>query len=192
MTQLNAATFSAFALTTIVLYLLGFFTFIPPWAVFIAWACFFHMNGGANRNHAFIAVIRHMALGATAAWISAIFLLNNPADSALGQQLGGAVFIGAIIAILARMSTIALFSVTPAIIYGYASVFAFASTTGLFSPEHLLSVSFNNALLAILFSTLVGVSAGYINAALVAALVREKSTETSKMESAVSDMKRVD
>lgn len=187
MTQLNAATFSAFLLTTIVLYVLGFFTFIPPWAVFIAWACFFHMNGGVNRNQAFIAVIRHMALGATAAWISAIFLLNNPADSALGQQLGGAVFIGAIIAILARMSTIALFSVTPAIIYGYASVFAFASTTGLFAPEHLLSVSFNNALIAILFSTLVGASAGYVNAALVAALVRQESTKTSKVESVDSE-----
>ena len=183
MTQLNAATFSAFALTTIVLYVLGFFTFIPPWAVFIAWACFFHMNGGVNRNHAFIATIIHMALGAIAAWISAIFLLNNPVDSALGQQLGGALFIGAIIAILARMSTITLFSVTPAIIYGYASFFAFASTTGLFAPEHLLSMSFNNALLAILFSTLVGASAGYVNAALVAALVRQESTKESKMES---------
>lgn len=192
MTQLNAATFSAFALTTIVLYVLGFFTFIPPWAVFIAWACFFHMNGGVNRNQAFVATIRHMALGAMAAWISAIFLLNNPAESALGQQLWGSVFIGAIIAILARMSTIALFSVTPAIIYGYASVFAFASTTGLFASEHLLSVSFNNALIAILFSTLVGTSAGYVNAALVAALVRQESTKESKMESVVSDVKRVD
>ena len=187
MTQLNAGTFSAFALTTIVLYVLGFFTFIPPWAVFITWACFFHMNGGANRNQAFIATIRHMALGATAAWLSAIVLLNNPFDSALGQQLWGPVFIGAIIAILARMSTIALFSVTPAIIYGYASVFAFASTTGLFTPEHLLSISFNNALLAILFSTVVGASAGYLNAVLVAALVKQEPTQVSKIESDVSE-----
>lgn len=183
MTQLNAVTLSAFVLTTIVLYVLGFFTFIPPWAVFIAWACFFHMDGGVNRNQAFMATIRHIALGATAAWISALFLLNNPTDSALGQQLGGAVFIGAIIAILARMSTITLFNVTPAIIYGYASFFAFASTTGLFAPEHLLSVTFNNALIAILFSTLVGASAGYVNAALVAALIRQESTKESKMES---------
>lgn len=187
MTQLNAATFSAFALTTIVLYVLGFFTFIPPWAVFITWACFFHMNGGANRNQAFITTIRHMALGATAAWISAIVLLNNPFDSEWSQQLWGPVCIGTIIAILTRMGTIALFSVTPAIIYGYASIFAFATTAGLFAPEHLLSVSFNNALLAILFSTVVGASAGYINAALVAALVGQESTKASKMESVVSE-----
>lgn len=187
MTQLNAATFSAFLLTSIVLYVLGFFTFIPPWAVFITWACFFHMNGGTNRNQAFIATIRHMALGATAAWVSAIVLLYNPFDSTLGQQLWGPVFIGAVIAILARMSTIALFSVTPAIIYGYASVFAFASTAGLFSSEHLLSVSFNNALLAIIISTVVGAMAGYINAVLVATLVGRESAETSKLESVVSE-----
>lgn len=183
MTQLNAVTFSAFLLTTIVLYVLGFFTFIPPWAVFITWACFFHMNGAANRNQVFVAVIRHMALGATAAWISAIVLLNNPFDSALGQQLWGPVFIGAVIAMLARMSTFALLNVTPAIIYGYASVFAFASTAGLFAPEHLLSLSFNNALLAILLSTVVGASAGYANALLVAALVGQGSTKASEMES---------
>lgn len=187
MTQLNAATFSAFLLTTIVLYVLGFFTFIPPWAVFITWACFFHMNGGVNHNQAFISTIRHMALGATAAWISAIVLLNNPLDSALGQQLWGPVFIGAVIAILARMGTIALFSVTPAIIYGYASVFAFSSTAGLFAPEYLLSVSFNNALFAILFSTMVGASAGYVNALLVAVLVGREASDTSKMESVVSE-----
>jgi len=187
MTQLNAATFSAFALTTIVLYILGFFTFIPPWAVFITWACFFHMNGGLNRNQAYMATIRHIALGATGAWISAIVLLNNPFDSTLGQQLWGPVFIGAIIAIFARMSTISLFSVTPAIIYGYASVFAFVSTTGLFASEHLLSLSFNNALLAILFSTVVGASAGYVNAALVAALVGQESTKLAKMESIDSE-----
>ncbi|MCB2428064.1 DUF1097 domain-containing protein [Methylophaga pinxianii] len=187
MTQLNAVTLSAFVLTTIVLYVLGFFTFIPPWAVFIAWACFFHMNGGINRNQAFMATIRHMALGATAAWISAIFLLNNPAESTLGQQLGGAIFIGAIIAILARMSTITLFNVTPAIIYGYASFFAFASTTGLFALEHLLSVSFNNALIAILFSSLIGVTAGYFNAIMVAVLVKQESTNSSKMESVVNE-----
>lgn len=187
MTQLNAATFSAFLLTSIVLFLLSFFTFIPPWAVFITWACFFHMNGGVERNQAYVAVIRHMALGATAAWISAIVLLNSPFESALGQQLWSAVFIGAVIAVLARLSINPLFSVTPAIIYGYASVFAFASTAGFFTSEHLLSVTFNNALIAILFSAVVGASAGYINAVLVAALVRSDSSKEAKMESAVSE-----
>lgn len=183
MTQLNAVTLSSFLMTSIVLYLLGFFTFIPPWAVFITWACFFHLNGGENRNKAFLAVIRHMALGATAAWVSAIVVLNNPFDSVIGQQLWGPILIAAVIAMLARMATTALFSVTPAIIYGYASFFAFASTAGLFTPEHLLSVTFNNALIAILLSTVVGASAGYLNATLVATLVRHESPKNNKFES---------
>lgn len=187
MNQLNAVTLSAFALTTIVLYVLDFFTFIPLWAVFITWACFFHMNGGVDRNQAFTATIRHMTLGSVAAWISAIVLLNNPFHSALGQQLWGPVFIGAVIAIIARMSTTTLFNVTPAIIYGYASFFGFASTTGLFTLQHLLSISFNNALIAILFSTVVGALAGYANAALVAVLVGQKSSQIS-----VSDANEMD
>ncbi|MTI64765.1 DUF1097 family protein [Methylophaga sp.] len=105
----------------------------------------------------------------------------------MGQQLWGPVFIGAVIAVLTRIGTIALFSVTSAVIYGYASVFAFASTAGLFTPEHLLSVSLNNALLAILLSTGIGVSAGYVNAALVAVLVGQESTKASKMESVPSE-----
>lgn len=187
MTQFNATTFCSFAMTTTVLYLLGFFTFIPPWAVFITWACFFHMNGGVNRNQAFIATIRHVALGATAAWLSALIVLNNPFDSTLGQQLWGPVLIGAVIALLTRMGSITLFSLTPAIIYGYASVFAFASTAGLFAPEPLLSMSLNNALLAILLSTVIGVSAGYINALMVSMLVRQESSAASKMESVTGE-----
>lgn len=187
MTQLNATTFCSFAMTTTVLYLLGFFTFIPPWAVFITWACFFHMNGGVDRNQAFIATIRHIALGATAAWVSAILVLNNPFDSIVGQQLWGPVLIGAVIALLTRMGSTALFNITPAIIYGYASVFAFASTAGLFAPEPLLSMALNNALLAILLSTVTGVSAGYINALMVSLLVRQEPTQASKMQSVPSD-----
>lgn len=182
MTQLNATAFSAFALTAIVLYVLGFFVFIPPWAVFIAWACFFHMGGGADRNQAFVATITHMALGVFAAWISAIAVLNNPFDSATAQQLWAPVLIGVVIGILARMGVFTRFSVMPAIIYGYASVFAFAGTAGLFSTEHLLSLTFNNALIGILFSVVVGTTAGYLNAVLVGALCGLKWSKGSGMK----------
>ncbi|MDP2247327.1 MAG: DUF1097 domain-containing protein [Nitrosomonadales bacterium] len=172
MNQLNATTFCAFALTAVVLYLLSFFTFIPPWAVFIAWACFFHMDGGLNRNQAYIATLLHLILGAFSAWISALAVLNNPFGSGLGEQLWAPVFIGIVIALLSRMGTMTRFCVTPAVIYGYASVFAFASTTGFFSQEPLLSMSFNNALLAVVFSFVLGASAGYLNAMLVGVLIR--------------------
>lgn len=170
MSQLNATTFCAFALTAVVVYLLGFFPFIPAWAVFIAWACFFHMDGGANRQQAYFANILHIALGAFGAWISAIVILNNPFETAFAAQLWGPVLIGIVIALLSRMGTMTRFCVTPAVIYGYASVFAFASTTGFFSLEKLLSLSFSNALIAVTFSVVLGTSAGYFNAWLVSYL----------------------
>jgi hypothetical protein len=187
MSQLNATTFCAFALTAVVLYLLSFFTFIPPWAVFIAWACFFHMDGGINRNQAYMATILHLAVGAFSAWLSAIAALNNPLSSALGEQLWAPVFIGVVIAVLSRMGTITRFCVTPVIIYGYASVFAFASTTGFFSHEQLLSVSFNNALLAVVLSFILGASAGYLNATLVGLLIGLRWTRSSRLGAVESD-----
>lgn len=187
MSQLNATTFCAFVLTAVVLYLLSFYAFIPPWAVFIAWACFFHMDGGVNRNQAYIATILHLALGAFSAWVSAIAVLNNPFSSALGEQLWAPVFIGVVIAVLSRMGTITRFCVTPAVIYGYASVFAFASTTDFFSHEQLLSVSFNNALLAVVFSFVLGASAGYLNAMLVGFFCKLRWVKPSGLGAVRSD-----
>lgn len=171
MSQLNATTLCAFVLTAVILYLLSFFTFIPAWAVFIAWACFFHMDGGVNRNQAYIATIIHLTIGAFAGWISAIVILNNPFNSELGQALWAPVFIGAVIAGLVRLGSVTRFSVTSAIIYGYASIFAFASTAGLFSQDQLLSMSFSNALLGVGLSFILGVSVGYLNAMLVTVLI---------------------
>ena len=41
MDKLNAATAVAIIMTILVLYALGATPFIPVWAVFIGWACFF-------------------------------------------------------------------------------------------------------------------------------------------------------
>lgn len=172
MNRMNIATFCAFAMTVGAVYLLNFYPFLPPWAVFITWACFFHMDGGVNRKQAFISTITHMGLGALGAWLSALALLNNPFSSQLGGELWGPVLIGAAIAALFRMGVFTRFCVTPAIIYGYASVFAFASTSGFFSFERLTSLSFSNALLGVWFCIVLGACAGYVNALLVDILSR--------------------
>ena len=98
MKPINANTLSGFTLTAIALYLLSFFPFIPAWAVFITWACFFHMDGGINKNQAFFATLRHIELGAFASWISALIVLNNPLSGALADQLWAPVLIAAVIA----------------------------------------------------------------------------------------------
>jgi hypothetical protein len=177
MTQLNAVTFSSFILTVIALFLLSLFPLIPPWAMFISWACFFHLNGGVERNLAYFSTIRHLGLGISAAWLSAIILLNNPFSTALTADWWPPVSIGLMIALLSRMAVMRSFVVTPAIIYGYAATFAFLSTAGAFSMQTLLSLSMHNALIVMIISIVVGASAGYINAVLVHMLLAKSSSK---------------
>ena len=174
MKPINAVAFSGFVLTAVALYILGYFPFIPVWSVFITWACFFHMDGGANKNQAFFANIRHIGLGAIASWISALIVLNNPLSGELANQLWAPILIAAVIALLMKMSVYTQFSVTPAIIYGYASIWAFLSVPGIFNQETLLSVSFQNAIVAIGLSLVLGTTAGYLNAIMVSWLISIK------------------
>src|SRR5688500_87700 len=170
MKPINAITLSGFTLTAIALYLLSFFPFIPAWPVFITWACFFHMDGGINKNQAFFATLRHIGLGAFASWVSALMVLNNPLSGVLADKLWAPILIASVIAVLMRLSVLVQFSVTPAIIYGYASIWAFLSVPGLFNKGILLSLSFQNAIIAISFCVLLGASAGYINSIMVSLL----------------------
>lgn len=177
MTQLNAVTFSTFILTALALYLLSLFPLIPPWAIFISWACFFHLNGGAEHNLAYYATIRHFGLGISAAWLSAIIVLNNPFSSALVSEWWPPIIIGLMIALLSRMAVIRSFAVTPAIIYGYAATFAFLSIPGAFSMQSLVSLTMHNAIIAMIISTVIGASAGYINALLVNLLLAKSDVQ---------------
>lgn len=164
--------FCAFTLTAIALYFLAKLPFLPPWAIFIAWACFFHLDGGVNRKQAYFALITHLGLGTVAAWLSSIVLLLNPFSSQLAVDWWGPVLIGAVIAAITRLSTMPRFSVTPAIIYGYASFFAFTGTTGYFSLERFLSLSFTNGLIAVVVCQILGATAGYVNAFMVETILR--------------------
>jgi hypothetical protein len=168
MKPINAVTLSGFILTAVAVYLLGYFPFIPAWPIFITWACFFHMDGGINKNQAFYSTITHIGLGALASWVSALLVINNPFSSELASQLWAPILIAAVIAILMRLSVFTQLSVTPAMIYGYASIWAFLSVPGLFNQNILLSLSFQNAIVAIGFCIVLGTCAGYINASMVA------------------------
>lgn len=167
MKPINAFTLAAFILTAFVLYLLGHFPFLPAWPVFIAWACFFHIGGGENRQQAFFATISHIGLGAFASWISALLIINNPFSGQLANQLWPPILIAAIIAGLIRISMITKLNVTSAIIYGYASIWAFLSVPGLLNVDSLLSMTFQNALISIVFCTILGALAGYLNAIMI-------------------------
>lgn len=180
MNPMKVIMFCAFALTALALYFLAKLPFLPPWAIFIAWACFFHMDGGVNRNQAYFATITHLGVGTVAAWLSAIILLLNPFSNQLATDWWAPVMIGIVIAILARLSTIPRFSITSAIIYGYASFFAFTGTSGYFSLDRFLSLSFTNGLIAIVVCQVLGATAGYVNALAVETILRLGTLRSSR------------
>lgn len=167
MKLINAITLSGFILTAVGLYVLSYFPFIPAWALFITWACFFHLDGGIDKNKAFFSTIRHIGLGAISSWVSALFVLNNPLTSDWASPLWAPVLIAAVIAALMRLGALVQFSITPAIVYGYASIWAFLSVPGTFTQDKLLSLSFQNAIVALLFCVVVGACAAYINAIMI-------------------------
>jgi hypothetical protein len=167
MNQLDIATTVAIVMTALAVYALTSIPFIPAWAVFVSWACFFHMEGGENRNQAWLATLQHVGIGVLAAWLSALLVLNNPFNNAMVSEWWAPVVIGMIIGFLFRLSILARFAITPAIIYGYAGTFAFLSGPGLFSNEAMLSLTFDNALITLIISLVIGASVGYLNAVLV-------------------------
>ncbi|HEU4708358.1 MAG TPA: DUF1097 domain-containing protein [Methylophilaceae bacterium] len=167
MNKLNAATLVAVVMTALVLYVLAWIPAIPVWAVFISWACFFHMNGGESRNQAWLSTLLHIGVGIVSAWLSALVVLSNPLAHASVGAWWAPVIIGLVIGVLFRLGVSARFSITPAIIYGYAGTFAFLSVPGRFSKESLMSLSLDNVLLAMGISLALGISAGYVNAIVV-------------------------
>jgi hypothetical protein len=178
MKPINAVCLSGFLLTAIVLYFLNLVPFIPAWAVFITWACFFHMEGGLYKEQTYFSIIRHIGLGAFAAWLTALLLLlQNPFSHATLAAWWGPVLIAAVIALLMRLGTFSKFSVTPAVIYGYAMIWAFLSKPGSFDVASLTSLSFDNALIVIEICLLLGASAAYLNALMVDALCGLKSKQ---------------
>jgi|GEM_PF-682065 len=172
MNKLTAASTVAVIMTILVLYALSATPYIPAWAVFITWACFFHLGGDADPGQAYISMLQHVGLGITAAWLSALIILVNPFSNALLVAWWAPVIIGLVIGVLFRMGVSARFAITPAIIYGYAGTFAFLDgRQDRFNMEALLSFSFNNVLITLGVSLLIGISAAYLNAILVQRLI---------------------
>lgn len=168
MNKLYAATLVATIMTILVLHALAATPYIPAWAVFIAWACFFHLGGDSEPGRAYFSTLQHMGLGIAAAWVSAQIVLINPFSHPAIGAWWAPVVIGLAIGVLFRLSVFARFAVTPAIVYGYAGTFAFLSVgQEKFTSEALLSFSFDNVLIALGACLLIGISAAYLNSVLV-------------------------
>jgi hypothetical protein len=167
MTRINAACLSAGLLTAIVLFALRDYPAMPLWAMFITWACFFHLGGDQDPSTSFRITLTHILVGVVSAWVSALILFASPWTDGLLSQLWAPLVIGLVIGLLVRLSAIGWLAVTPAIIYGYASVWAFLSTSGHFSLTALQSLSMQNVVIVLPLCVLMGVCMGYINVRMV-------------------------
>jgi Protein of unknown function (DUF1097) len=111
---------------------------VPVWVIFIAWASFFVLGGGKS------GLVRSVASNVTGIAIATLTLLaialtdDGPVVAAICVGIGSAAMVQA--------SRIGLLSVTPAIVWGFASTVGTAAVTGV--AVTTLSIS-NPALVAV-------------------------------------------
>jgi hypothetical protein len=145
---------------------------ILVWAAVIAWGCFFHVGG--DNNAVRITVIGN-CLGILTAWTAGIILTLNPssvppptwAGLVVGLLTFAMVFVGHQLAVHWGLTV----RVVPASFYGAASTFAYlVQTPGRLSTNALFSLSFDNALIALPISMVIGALLGFATAKMTDAL----------------------
>ena len=131
------------------------------WAVFIAWACFFAIGGdGTALQNTIVCSI----LGAVLAWVALLIILGIPLADTLTTPIWAGIVIGVTVLVMCLLAKIEFFSSIPASVLGYASVASLAlQTPSAFSIDALTSFSFNNALIVIVISLVVGAVLGLIS-----------------------------
>jgi len=131
------------------------------WAVFIAWACFFAIGGDEK---ALQNTIVCSILGAVLAWIALLIILGVPLAGMLTLPIWAGIVVGATVLIMCLLAQIEVFSALPASVLGYACVASLAlQTPPAFKIDALTSASFNNALVVIVISLVVGAVLGMIS-----------------------------
>lgn len=136
------------------------------WAMFLAWACYYHTGGkeAGLRN-----TIVNTIFGAVMAWIALLLVVYIPLAGLIGLPLWAGICVGVTVIVLVLGAHLPAFSVIPAGVYGYAAVAAFA----LVGPHlnTLTSLSMLNPLLGVGISLIVGALLGYASEKVAGSLV---------------------
>lgn len=143
---------------------------ILVWGAFVAWACFFHSGGD---NAALKSTILSNIFGCFMGWLGAVLILGLPFAELLSPPVWSGVIVLFTVVVYILASQIPAFASVPGTTYGYACTFAFLLQT----PEKLnlpalFSVSFNNSLLVVPVSMVLGALFGFASAKLAAALTK--------------------
>ena len=144
------------------------------WAGFVAWGCFFHTGGD---EQALTKTIVGNVYGVIVAWITLLIIVNVPVEG-LGT-LWPAIVVTVTVFFLVIVASIDKLSVVPANVYGYASTVAYSlhqatdAEAGTGPLANLASASFQNPLVLIIVSMVVGALAGWLSGKVAGALTKE-------------------
>lgn len=144
--------------------------FLIIWVIFIGWATFFATGGD---NAALKKTITCNVFGVICAWVAALIILGIPLADTVGLPVWGGIVVGATVLVMCLAAHIEALSTIPASVFGYASTFAFLlQTPDVLSMGALTSVSFDNALIVVAISLIVGAIFGLLSGRLGNALTK--------------------
>lgn len=136
------------------------------WAATIAWAAYFALGGNddAAKNTVICGIF-----GVAMAWYAAVLLTKIPADAMLGFPVMAALVVTISVIVSCLAANLKVLSCIPATVLGYSATFAYMlQTPDILSPDVLLDAGWNNPLLVVSFSLVVGVGFGIGSAKLAA------------------------
>ena len=148
--------------------------FVLVWAGFVAWGCYFHTGGD---EAALSKTIVGNVYGVIIAWIALLIIVNVPVPG-MGT-VWPAVVVGVTVFLLVIVASIDKLSAVPAQVYGYASTVAYAlhqatdGEAGTGPLANLVSASFQNPLVLLIVSMVIGALFGFASGKLAGALTKE-------------------
>ncbi|MGF1609373.1 MAG: DUF1097 domain-containing protein [Kiloniellales bacterium] len=147
--------------------------FVLVWAGFVAWGCYFHSGGNTD---ALVKTIVGNIYGVFVAWI-ALLIIVNVSIAALGV-IWPAIVVAVTVFFLVIVASVDKLSVVPANVYGYAATVAYSlhhqGAEGAPGPlQSLTAASFQNPLVLLIVSMVIGALFGYVSGQVAEALTKK-------------------
>lgn len=143
------------------------------WAAFVAWACFFHCGGDSG---ALKTTIIGNIFGVVAGWVAALGILYIPLAGALSLPLWAGIVVLVVVVVVCLATSIPALANIPASVYGFACAFAFLlQTPEKLTKEALVSPSFDNVLVVVIVSMVIGALFGWASGKGAGALAKSES-----------------
>ena len=136
------------------------------WAATIAWAAYFALGGdeAALKNTIICGIF-----GVFMAWLASIAITNVGMTEALGLPIWASVVVIITVLVMCLAAYIPVLAAIPASVLGYSATFAYVlQTPDILTKDVLLSLSFDNPLILISVSFIVGTYFGLGSAKLSA------------------------